>query len=82
MERSLYEDLKDAKCEIDNHESDLYVKANRVSREIIKKHGREIGGHNVSIFNSQIDGVAWYDIPFAFMPYWWDRGMFILSWRA
>lgn len=67
---SIYEQMKAAGIETDNHESDLYVPATPESKEIIKSyHHREI----VTSFISQIDGKLWYDIPFAFDPWWQAR---------
>lgn len=63
---SLYSDLIAAGCEIDHHESDLYVKVTPQSRTIIERHckfsplPRE--------FTS--DGVAWWEVPFAYEPFW------------
>lgn len=46
----LYQELKEAGCEMDNHESDLYVKATMTSFEIIKKHGIKLDGIQASQF--------------------------------
>lgn len=62
---SLYQALVDAKCEIDNHESDLYVKATPEVEKIIRQHAC-----NASRFVSQIDGSLWWDVPFAYEPFW------------
>ena len=29
--------------------------------------------NQVSVFVSPLDGCAWYDIPFAFLPYWSEK---------
>lgn len=61
---TIYEELKAAGCEIDNHESDLYVKATPKAREITKNcKGR-------SFFISQIDRELWIDLPFRYDPFW------------
>lgn len=62
---TLYQELKSAKCEIDSHESDLYVKATARALAIIAKYP-----NGYSRFISQIDGTYWLDIPFAFDPFW------------
>jgi len=72
-QKNLYHELKEAGCEIDNHESDLYVKDTDKSRKIITKHGLKFDGWTVQGFRSQIDGERWFDIPFAFTPYWDKR---------
>lgn len=62
----LYDELKAAGCEIDAHESDLYVLATDEARGIVAASGRTF-----SPFVSQRDGRVWFDVPFAFKP-WWD----------
>ena len=66
---SIYETLQEAGVPLDNHESDLYAKVTDDSRAIIAKYAYRT---NVRIFRSQIDGTLWYDIPFAYAP-WWKR---------
>lgn len=62
---TLYSDLVAAGCEIDNHYSDLYVKVTGVAAEILREHDARF-----SVFKSQIDGELWYDVPFAYKPFW------------
>ena len=63
---TIYEELKQAEVPLDHHESDLYALKNETSERILKKYD-----HSFTIFISQIDHKPWYDIPFAFQP-WWD----------
>jgi hypothetical protein len=63
----IYEQLKQANVPLDNHESDLYAKVTLESRNILQ--GYEFLA-NVQTFKSQIDNTLWYDIPFAYQPYW------------
>ena len=63
--RSLHQQLLAAGVEVDNHESDLYAKVTPESTRIIEE-----SGHSSSVFTSQIDGKRWYDLPFAFEPFW------------
>ena len=58
----------EAGVEVDNHESDLYVPDNEVTRKIIE--GYEFKG-NCSRFRNAVDGEIWVDIPFSYDP-WWD----------
>lgn len=51
----------------DHHESDLYLRATREARELIRRYAWR---RNVTIFAWR-DGFLWFDVPFAFMP-WWD----------
>ena len=54
--------------DIDYHESDLYLKVNKQSNELIKNYDFR---NNVTMFISAIPPyVYWYDIPFAYLPYW------------
>lgn len=65
--KSLFDEIVDVGIEYDNHESDLYVKDTPATREILKKYKYE---NNVESFVSQIDGSRWFDIPFAYQPFW------------
>ena len=69
MTETLYTLLVAAGCDIDHHESDLYVRATPEADAIIEawqiKHGV-----NREVFRSAIDHSKWYDIPFAYDPFW------------
>lgn len=56
--------------DIDNHRSDLYLRVTAESKQLVDKY--EFKKH-VSVFKSNIDGNKWYDIPFAYEPFW-DKG--------
>lgn len=62
---TLYSDCVAAGVQVDHHESDLYIPANETTRALLVKHGAR-----ASIFTSQIDGKPWYDVPFAYQPFW------------
>lgn len=62
---TLYTELRDAGCEIDSHESDLYVLATPEARAIIERYGKPCLS-----FISQIDGKRWLDVPFMYEPFW------------
>lgn len=64
---SLYTDLLAAGVPLENHRSDLYAKVIPASRALIQAYEHR---QNVRMFTSQIDGEPWYDIPFAFDPFW------------
>ena len=53
--------------EIDSHESDLYIKVNNKSKKLIDQYEFK---QNVTTFKSNIDSSIWYDIPFAYKPFW------------
>lgn len=59
----IYAALKAAGCELDHHESDLYVKA---TPEAIRLTA---GEPNRSFFTSH-DGSRWIDLPFKYTPFW------------
>jgi hypothetical protein len=64
---SLYTDLLAAGVPLDNHRSDLYAKVTPESRVLVDAYEHR---KNVTVFVSQVDGEPWYDIPFAFDPFW------------
>lgn len=70
MAQTLYERLVAAGCEIDHHESDLYVKATPEALAIIEDYEAASKLKNRETFSSAIDGSPWYDLPFAYDPFW------------
>lgn len=60
--------------EIDHHNSDLYVRITKESKRTINEYFAEQGleiGWFVSIFESNIPSrCLWYDIAFAYDPFW------------
>jgi hypothetical protein len=72
MGKSIYEQLKEANIPLDSHESDLYAKVTPESEKIISEYKFK---DNVSRFKDNINHQMWFDIPFAFRPYWEKRGL-------
>ena len=68
----LYDDLLEANCEMDNHESDLYVKDTQQARDIIQPHQQTGEAKTVTRFISSRDKSIWLEIPFAYLL-WWRR---------
>jgi hypothetical protein len=66
---NIYEQMKAAGVEISNHESDLYVPVTPETTAIVNKYEYK---SNVSTFINNITKTPWYDIPFAFRP-WWEK---------
>ncbi len=66
---SLYEALKAAGIQVANHESDLYFPITAESTAILDRYPTSKG--NAEQFNNQVEGGRWYDVPFAYTP-WWD----------
>lgn len=56
--------------EHDSHESDLYIPVNEQTVALIAEYEYK---SNVTTFISQIDKKRWYDIPFAYIPFWEKR---------
>lgn len=67
---NIYQEMVKAGVEITNHESDLYAKVTPESEAIVKAYEFK---SNVRRFINNIDGLSWFDIPFAFSPYWIKR---------
>lgn len=79
---NLYEKLKAAGCELDNHESDLYVLATEEAHQIIREHEgvermfRDRKGQFQTtravepIPFKGVDGRVWFEITAAYMPFW------------
>lgn len=67
-EPTIYEQMLEAGVEVDHHESDLYVPANEVTRKILDGAGVKRDAYHASLFWR--DGAAWYDVPFAYDPFW------------
>ncbi len=63
--RSLHQQLLAAGVEVDSHESDLYAMVTPESSRIVEE-----SGHSSTMFKSEKDGEMWYDLPFAFDPFW------------
>ena len=66
---TIYEQMKAAGVQIDNHESDLYVPVNAATMQILDGYEHI---QNVTTFIAQGTDEKWYDIPFAYDPFW-DR---------
>lgn len=62
----LYDQLVEIGAELDNHESDLYVKLTAEVLGIVRKSDVKY----FTTFKSQIDGEIWLDLPFQYKPFW------------
>lgn len=54
----------------ENHASDLYIPKTEQNTKLIAVYEFK---ENVTTFISQIEKTMWYDIPFAYQPYWSRR---------
>lgn len=73
-EPTVYQELIAAGCEVDHHESDLYVKATPEARKILRKHDKSESATsplNLRAFISE--GALWFDVPFRYDPWWEAR---------
>jgi hypothetical protein len=62
---SIYTELLAAGVPLDNHESDLYALVTPESAKILCKHNQRLRS-----FESPMDKAMWFDIPFAYDPFW------------
>lgn len=69
---NLYQELLTADVPLDNHESDLYALVTKESTRLVQASGR-----HYSTFISNIDGRLWYEIPFAYAPWWEQRQRYV-----
>lgn len=56
--------------DIDHHESDLYLRKTPESAKLIEGYTFK---QNITTFIDGIEGVVWYEIPFAYDPFWNER---------
>lgn len=68
---TLYQDLVENGIEIGHRESDLYFPLSEQTIEILKRH--PLQNRIAERFINQIDGTLWFDIPFAYIPFWERR---------
>jgi hypothetical protein len=66
----IYDEMVAAGVPVDHNESDLYAKVTPESREIVQRYEFK---SIVRTFRNNADGKAWYDIPFAYLPWWITR---------
>jgi hypothetical protein len=65
---SVYGQLQAAGVPLDSHESDLYVRVTPVSTGILRASTM-----GYTVFVDRRTGALWYDVPFAFDPWWEAR---------
>jgi len=65
---TLYDACVAAGLEMDSHESDLYLRDTPQALALIVSYrGMR---HGAKRFRSAVDGNIWFDVPFAFAPFW------------
>lgn len=71
MKKSIYELAMMAGCELSHHQSDLYLKKTDETQKLVDNYEFK---NIVTTFKSLIDHTPWFDIPFAYDPFW-ERGV-------
>jgi hypothetical protein len=66
---SIFDLVREAGIDFDSRESSLHIPVNDKSRAIMEAYQFK---DNVTTFMNSIDGKQWYDIRFAYEP-WWER---------
>lgn len=56
--------------EIGNHESDLHFKDTPDTRRVVGNYQDAGGAAIPQMFTSEIDGQPWFEVPFAYDPFW------------
>jgi len=70
---SIYKKMVEAGVEVRKHESDLYVPNNETTRAIIAEYEHKNSVTSFYCYDNVND--PWFDIPFAYDPWWDARGM-------
>jgi hypothetical protein len=65
IEETIYDIAVRLEWLIDNHASDLYIKATPEVFDELRK-----GDFNYTTFTCQRDRTLWVDVPFGFDPFW------------
>ena len=65
---NIYDEAIAQGIETDNHESDLYLKDSPMTRTLLR-----VASVKATSFRSEIDDCLWWEIPFAFAPWWRAR---------
>lgn len=71
MFRAIYTKVKELGIPTDNHESDLYIPVTEETKNLLKDYEYK---NQVTTFTSNIDKKLWFDIPFAYVPFWEKKG--------
>ena len=70
-ELTVYQELVEAGCDLDSHESDLYFKDTPEARRIVQEWESETGQSACSApFVDEVEHTRWLDVPFAYQPFW------------
>lgn len=67
---TLFDKIESAGVPHSHHYSDLYIPVNPVTRRLIAEYQYR---DNVTQFVDNQTGEPWYDVPFAYIPFWEAR---------
>lgn len=67
MIKDIYAEVTRMGIKTDNHESDLYIEKTAETEKLIADYEFK---STVMTFRHAETGAIWYDIPFAYSPYW------------
>lgn len=70
-EIDVYAEMLATGLPLDSHESDLYVEVTPATRAIVERYQHR---NNVTSFTHAVNGRQYFDIPFAFTPFWNAKG--------
>ena len=67
---SLHDAAAFAGCEIASYQSDLYLRDNAATWDLIKTHGTMAQQQSAKRFTANDGSGRWIEIPFGFDPFW------------
>ena len=76
---SIYDQVIESGLAFDHRESDLYIRVCPKAWAMISCYVHKA---NVTTFICQLDGQEWFDVPFAYDPYWNDAEKKVEQWAA
>lgn len=62
-----YREVLELGVQVESHYGDLYIPVTPETTDLVARYG---SAPSVAVFKSQIEGNDWYDIPFAYVPWW------------
>lgn len=65
--KDIYQAAIDQGLNVDHYESTLYLQVNEKSQDLVDRYEFK---QNVKTFISCLDQELWFDIPFAYSPFW------------
>jgi len=71
---TIFEEIKKSGVEYAHHCSDLYFPKNKTTMEIVLRYDDRF----ITTFKDAISGKTWYDVAFAYDPYWEEH---IKGWK-